>query len=993
VLDRLVPAVCLLTIVVTLGVLVGWVVGARDLIRVVSTPGAGAMMPNTATGLLLCGASLWLLGGGTRPSSRRVGQVLAVGVLLLGLVTLTEYLFSIDLGIDHLLFDDKARTLTPRTPGRPAPLTASCFALLGAALLLLHVQTRRGWHPARTIALLVAILAGQALISYVYLEEPRPDGMGRLLPHYPAAVHTALLLLLLSIGVLSVNPRRGLMGVLLRNDAGGLMARRLLPATVLLPLLVWGLRLFSERLGVRGLPFSSSAFALVTVAAFLAILARNANALSGLDALQRASEQSLRLSEARFSNIVNHAADAIITIDPAHRITLYNTAAEHVFGYTRDEAVGRELDLLLPNGLEALEVDDGVAQGLGGRRPLLGRRKDGARFPAEATVASIQVDETVQLTLIVRDVSARVRAEEELRNREALFRAAFEHAPIGLALVDPDGRFRTVNGALCDMLGYTQEELRQRTFQDITHPDDLAKDLDQVQALLRGQHDTYQLEKRYFHKRGQVITAMLTVSLIRDARGAPLYFISQIQDITERKYVEEARRLLAETGPILASSLDPETTLLTVSQLLVPSMADQCITATLDAQGRLIAQTARASSPEKSRLLEQLLREYPLVPFEPGHLPAQVIETGRPLLVPEIPASMLHELAVDERHEDLLVRLAPRSSLIVPMPARGRTVGILMLSTSESGRRYEERDLALAEEMARRAGLAIDNASLHAQSEQATHLRDEVLRIVAHDLRSPLNIIALSARSLLNRSGSRREPDDARPLASIQKAVGRATHLIEDLLDVARMQGGRLTVERRVEQTQALFREALELHRALAEAHGIQLRLELAPDTPPVYVDRERVLQLLSNLLGNALKFTPTGGRITLRAEPSSDGMRCSVSDTGSGIAADDLPPPLRALLAGPHRQGGRGPGTLHRQGNHGGPRRRGLGGESARVGEHLLLLAPPRHDGGGGRARMEPLARLSEERGAADRPASTPAAPTARTPARARRPAPARPR
>ncbi|MCP3104303.1 PAS domain S-box protein [Myxococcus sp. K15C18031901] len=884
---------CLIVALVATAVLLGWGLGAWRLVQVVSLPGAGMMMPNTALGLLCAATGLRLLQDEEAPRAarRRVGRGLAIAVLLLGVFTLAEYLIPADLGIDRFLFADTVRRLAPKTPGRPSPLTSVCFVLTGTALLLLHVQTRRGWHPARPVALLQAILAAQALISYVYLEEPRlgpPQVGSHALPYYPVAIHTALLFLLLALGILAVHPRHGIIGVLLRDDAGGLTARRLLPATVLLPLIVWGLHLLSERHGLWGLPFNTSVFALITVAVFLAILARNANALSGLDVRQRSSERSLRVSEARFASIINHAADAIITIDSAQHITLYNTTAERVFGYTRDEALGRPLDELLPYGLKSLEADGDTPVVTEGRQPLVGRRRNGEEFPAEATIAQFQTDEAVQRTVILRDISARVRAEEVLRDREELFRAAFEHAPIGLSLVDLDGRFLTVNEALCAMLGYSRAELLQRTFQDITYPEDLATDLEHVRELLRGQRGTYQMEKRYFHKQGPLVTVQLTASLVRGARGEPLYFISQLQDITEQKFVEESRRLLAEAGPSLASSLDPHTTLLTVSQLVVPSMADFCITAMLDPHGRLIAQTSRASAPEKRHMLAQMLQEYPLVPFSQGHMAAQVFETGQPVLLPDIPEALLRQNAEDARHESLLHQLAPRSCIIVPLSARGRTVGILILVASESGRRYGKRELRLAEDLALRAGLAIDNANLHAKSEQATHLRDEVLRIVAHDLRSPLNIISLSAGTLLKRPATERG-NDPRPLEAIQKAVTRATHLIEDLLDVARLQGGHLSVERRPESTYALFREAYELHRALAEANQVHLHLDVPLDLPAVFVDRDRVLQLLSNLVGNALKFTPTGGAITLRAEPGGDVVRCSVSDTGSGIPEDDL--------------------------------------------------------------------------------------------------------
>ncbi|WP_342381492.1 PAS domain S-box protein [Myxococcus stipitatus] len=892
VLDWLVPAVSLFAILVATMTLLGWATESERAVRIVSTSGAGMMMPNTALLLLSTATALWLLS--KRPVGRArllVGWGLASLVLLSGVLVVIEYVGRVDLGIDLLFFPRTVVRMSPSIPGRPSPMTAVNLCLMGVALLLLHVRTRSGWYPARLLAFTVALVSAQALIGYVYLEELShnpPPGLVAFGPFTAMAVHTALLFLLLALGVLSVHPQLGLMGVLRRKDAGGVMARRLLPAAVVAPLLVWGVKLLSERMGLRGAPFSTSIFALITVAVFLGILVRSANALSRMDLRQRQVEQSLRVSEARFSGIVNNAADAILTIDEAQHVTLFNAGAERIFGSSASEALGRPLDVFIQEPRVLLETS-GAGRAGEERRRLVGLRKSGERFPAEATLGDVRVDGMRLQVVILRDISARVRAEEARRNREELFRTAFEHTPIGSSLVALDGHLLMVNSALCSMVGYSREELLARTFQDITHPDDLETDMGFVRRLLSGELGTYQLEKRYLHKHGHSVDVLLTASLVRDSRGKPLHFISQIQDISERKRLELDLHMLAEAGPRLASSLDPATTLSTVSRLLVPTLSDFCIIAMLDESGKVLRRECLASTAERTRLLEALFEAYPQAPFRRGHLLAEVFQTGHSILLNEVPLKLLESSAEDARHLEMMMRLAPMSMIVVPLSARGHTVGVVALGMSESGRRYGARDLALVEEVARRAALAIDNSTLHSQSEQATHLRDEVLRIVAHDLRSPLNVIALSTGTMMKRSPEERALD-SRPLVSIQKAVARATALIEDLLDVARMQGGKLKVERRPEATEALLQDALELHRALAEARSIHLQLEVAPGVPAVFVDKDRVLQLFSNLIGNALKFTPMGGLVTLSAEPWGGMVRCSVSDTGSGIPAKDMP-------------------------------------------------------------------------------------------------------
>ncbi|PTL82451.1 PAS domain S-box protein [Vitiosangium sp. GDMCC 1.1324] len=901
VLEWLTPAAIALTLLVASLDLIGWGLASRFLVRVVPLQGAGIMMPNTAIGLLGSGLALWLLREEPADSRRRVaGRALALGVVLLGGLTFAEYSFGADLGIDGVFFSETVKRMTPMLPGRPSPLTALCFCVTGLALLLLHARTRRGWYPARFLVLATLFLSGQALIGYVYMEEGLfgPERFISRLPAFtPMAVHTALLFLLLSLGILSVHPEHGLMATLIRDDVGGHMARRLFPAAILAPLLVGGMMLLGARLGLYGATYGTSLFVLVTLAAFLGMVAWTARALSRLDAHQRSMAQSLRFSEARLAGIVSNAVDAIISIDEEQRIILFNAGAERIFGYSASDVLGHSLGMLIPERFRALHeqhirnfaASPMETRQMAERQPITGQRKDGAEFPAEASIMTLAVDGTRLFTVILRDISARRRAEELLRESEARFRTSFEDASIGMALVGLDGSFLNVNGSLCGIVGYSQQELLSKTFQDITYPDDLKLDLTNVHRLLQGELSSYQMEKRYFHKQGHVVTVLLTASLVRDSQGAPRYFVSQIQDISERKQLEQAWRFLAEAGPRLASSLEPQATLATVARLAVPALADVCLVQVLGDDGKVWVQEFLAASPQKARVLPELFSVHPHPWFLQGHVVAEVLRTSQPLLLPEVLGPLLEPVAGDVRHLEQLRLLGLRSGLVVPLLARGRTLGVIFLFTSESGRLYGDRDLALAEELANRAALAIDNARLHAQSEQATRVRDEVLRIVAHDLRTPLNVITLSTGTLMKRLPGEYAAA-TKPLESIRKAVERANRLIQELLDVARMEAGHLSVTRALEETVPLVREVAELHRTLAEAKSIQFTAAVPEDCPPIFVDRDRVMQIFSNLLGNALKFTPEGGQITLRVEPVEGQVRFSVSDSGPGIPAEDLP-------------------------------------------------------------------------------------------------------
>jgi signal transduction histidine kinase len=382
-----------------------------------------------------------------------------------------------------------------------------------------------------------------------------------------------------------------------------------------------------------------------------------------------------------------------------------------------------------------------------------------------------------------------------------------------------------------------------------------------------------------------VVWAPLTGSVLTGAGGEPLYGIGQIQDITERKRAEQSQRFLSEASARLASSLDLPITLATLAQLSVPGLADWCEIDLLDAEGHCRVANSAAVDAAREHLLLALFAGYPEASERYGTSIAAALRSGAPILLPVVTDEMIASWAADDRHRELLQGLAPRSLMVLPLFVRERTLGTIVLASGQAHRRFDTRDLELATELGRRAAMAVDNAHLYQAAEHAIQVRDEVLRIVAHDLRAPITGISLSAQLLRRRVGA----GEQERVASILRGVEQANRLIQDLLDVARMEAGQLVVARRREVAGPLVRECTEAHRGLAEARSLSVQVEMSDDLPPIDADRSRFLQILSNLLGNAIKFTPVGGRVTVRVEPQGEMVRFSVHDTGPGIAPEDL--------------------------------------------------------------------------------------------------------
>jgi diguanylate cyclase (GGDEF)-like protein/PAS domain S-box-containing protein len=261
----------------------------------------------------------------------------------------------------------------------------------------------------------------------------------------------------------------------------------------------------------------------------------------------RQPDEELRKSEARYRTVLDTAFDAIVTITPDGIVRWFNRGAERIFGYRAEEVIGQPVTVIMPEryrehcvaGLHRY-LQTGQARVVGGTTELVGLRKDNSEFPIEMSLGETYEDGERLFTGVIRDVTERKRAESALRESEQRFRGSFERAATGMALVGTDGRFLRVNKSLCEILGYTQRELLGKTFQQITHPDDLEVDLEHLRRLLVRVVRTYQTEKRYFHKDGHVVWTLLSASVVHDEEDEPLYFICQIQDVSERKKVEKA---------------------------------------------------------------------------------------------------------------------------------------------------------------------------------------------------------------------------------------------------------------------------------------------------------------------------------------------------------------------------------------------------------------------------------------------------------------------
>ncbi len=380
-----------------------------------------------------------------------------------------------------------------------------------------------------------------------------------------------------------------------------------------------------------------------------------------------------------------------------------------------------------------------------------------------------------------------------------------------------------------------------------------------------------------------------------DDSGAPIFddhgvlagVVLVFRDVTEQRREEDRRRFLNEASTLLASSLEYGPTLTSVTRLAVPTVADWCAVDIVERNGNLARLAVAHVNPAKVRFAEEMAERYPPDPASPNGVHS-VVRSGKPMLMEEIPEGLLKDAAVDDEHFRLMMELGLKSAMVVPLRARGKTFGAITFVSAESNRRYGSKDLAFAEEVANCAALAVDNATLFQEAQQASRAKDEFLATVSHELRTPLN--AMLGWATILQAPDMTEEKRIRGLATIERNAKAQAQLIEDLLDVSRIISGNLRLDLASVNLATIIEAAAEAVRPAAQAKGIRLDVMLDRAGEEVTGDAARLQQVLWNLLSNGVKFTEKGGRVSVVLERIDSQIEVQIADTGMGIEPEFLP-------------------------------------------------------------------------------------------------------
>ena len=587
---------------------------------------------------------------------------------------------------------------------------------------------------------------------------------------------------------------------------------------------------------------------------------------------QQCADRNLIEVSRRLEAHLDNSPLAVLECAPDGKILRWSLTAERLFGWPAAEIVGRNLASFpwLTANLSPFENAAAPEQPRERRSAARSRTRDGQPVAVEWRRSEFRnsVGELVSILWLGLDMTARNRAEQSLRESEERFRATLEQAPAGIVHIDAEGRFLIVNDKYCQIVGYSRDELLQLTFLEITHPDDVQLDRQNLRAMVEGSLPGYSREKRYVRKDGGTVWVNTTVSPVRDSRGRLQFVLSIAADISDRKMAEERLqqsheryRFLADTMPLMVFTTTPA------------GKADYHNRNWLEYTGQSFE--AALDRGWETALHPEDAREY-LAGWQ------KALTAGAP-----------YQTEARFRRADGEYRW----HLVRATPMRNQAGGIVQwvgaaTDTEDQKRAAEELERQVLEQTAE----AREQAH---RAEQASLAKSEFLAMMSHEIRTPMNVI-VGLADLIQESAL---PEEQREyVVMLRRAGATLLTVINDILDLAAVESRHLRIQEIPFDLNAVVSSVTTIMESRARARGLELVCGVAGDVPGWLLgDSDRLHQILLNLIGNAIKFTERGSvQLQVRGSVSEGSVELTfaVKDTGIGI-----PPEKQKLIFEPFTQ------------------------------------------------------------------------------------------
>lgn len=484
------------------------------------------------------------------------------------------------------------------------------------------------------------------------------------------------------------------------------------------------------------------------------------------------------------------------------------------------------------------------------------------------------------------DITKRKRTEMELQASELRFRGIVESAYDSILIVDTDGRIVLINAQLGKKFNYSSEELIGQPVEILIPERYREKHITQRSNYTKDAHPRvmgagFELYGR--KKDGSEFP--VDISLSPNSTPEGLRVTAIIRDVTESKKLENQQTFLSETTRIINETLNYQERLQLMTDAIVPKIADLCVVALLENEA-LQFKAAAIRDRSKSELLKQ---------FAPSGLTSRgpygayaAITSKKPFLIENISEKLTSINLTDPSWLAYIQKFGITSFVTLPLLVSDKIIGTISLAMTDSNRKFSPSDLSFAEIIANRCAIGVNNALLYLKAKQAVQARENILAIVSHDLKNPVASIDMSAELLLKHEFSEQ---NVHTLAQrIKKSSSLIQRLISDLLDFGKLEAGVFSVEKKPVNVQSIIDTALESLSGKVLEKEMQLDIKIPPNIPDIFGDKDRIVQVLWNLVGNAIKFTPKKGNISVNVDTEPGYVKFTITDNGPGIESKDLP-------------------------------------------------------------------------------------------------------
>jgi PAS domain S-box-containing protein len=827
--------------------LAGWIFDITDL---KSVYGQITMKANTAVTLILAGVALFCFTRKERPF-RILGQISAGLIALVGLLTLSEHVIGWNLHIDELLFHEGPGALATASPGRMGLTSSTCFLFFGVSLLLL--RRRKAVSVAQGLTLIGGLWALLALVGYTY----EAEALYAIARYTGIALHTAMALFVLSLGILAACIDEGLLSIVCDTSAAGRMARRLMLVGVLAPFLLGWLRLVGQRAGFFGLGLGTSLLVTAIIIIFLLSVWAAADRLRYAEHQRLRAESNVKEGEERLirqAALIELSHEPIFVWNFKGPIVDWNRGSERLYGFDKAEAVGRlSHDLLrtqFPTSIEDFYANLERDRHWSGE--LVHITKDGRRAIVESRQQLIESGDQLLVLETNRDMTERISSEEALAQQRELLQVTLSSIGDAVIATDVAGSITFLNTVARAITGWG-DEANGRPVEDVFHiineQTRAGVENPALRAMKQGIIVGLANHTILITKDGKELPIDDSGAPIIDAQGKILGAVLVFRDVRERRKAERTQALLAG---IVQSSDDA----------IVSKSLDGIIRSWNDGAERVFGYSENEAIGKSITII----------------VPPERLDEEK---------SILETLRRGERIEHFETERVTKEGKRVPISltvspiknASGEIIGASKIVRDITQRKYIEQE---------RERLLTREQQLRTEAQAASKLKDEFLATVSHELRTPLN--AVLGWSTMFRH--RQVPPETLKIgiAAIERNARFQAQLIEDLLDVSRIISGKMQLDIRPIEITPIIKSVLESLRPAAEAKHLQLELTVDPLADRLRADEARLQQIIWNLLSNSVKFTDQGGLIQIAITRSDSVTRISVHDNGQGIEQEFLP-------------------------------------------------------------------------------------------------------